>query len=227
MSNPRIIFFFDIDNTLLDNDRVTLDIHHKLEEFCGVAACNRYWEIFEQKRTKHGYADYLAALQAYRLEEMHDPRILSLSLYLTDYPFANRLFPGSLDAIDFANQNGRAVILSDGDAVFQPRKTYRAGIFDAVDNRVLIYIHKEQELDRVERLYPADHYIMIDDKLRILTAMKKIWGERLTTVFVRQGHYAIAPGVENEYPAADVSINHIGELPTVSLDDLLLRNSKQ
>ncbi len=212
MHTPRTIFFFDVDNTLLDNDRVTKDIEARLEQWVGPAAAKRYWEIYEEIRSQVGYADYLAALQRYRLEDMHDPRLLSLSLFLTDYPFANRLFPGSLDAIDYANLHGRAVILSDGDVVFQPRKTFRAGLMDAVNERVLIYVHKEEELDKVERLYPADHYVMLDDKLRILTAMKKVWGERLTTIFVRQGHYAHEPDLASKYPPADLAIDHIGEL---------------
>ncbi len=222
MKDPRVIFFFDVDNTLLDNDRVTRDIADKLLKICGPDACKRYWELYEKIRAETGYADYLAALQAYRKEDMHDPRLLHLSLFLTDYPFANRLFPGSLDAIDFANTNGLAVILSDGDVVFQPRKVYRSGILDAVENRALIYIHKEEELDKVERLYPADHYVMVDDKLRILTAMKKVWGDRLTTVFVRQGHYAFEPGIAEKYPAPDLIIEHIGDLADLPMSKLLL-----
>jgi len=216
MNPSQTVFFFDIDNTLLDNDRVTRDIANKLQQVCGPEACKRYWELYEKIRAETGYADYLAALQAYRREDMHDPRLLTLSLFLTDYPFANRLFPGSLDALDFANAHGRAVILSDGDVVFQPRKAYRAGLFDAVENRVLIYIHKEKELDRVEELYPASHYVMVDDKLRILTAMKSVWGDRLTTVFVKQGHYAFEPGVEEKYPAPDLKIQHIGDFPNLA-----------
>lgn len=208
----KTIFFFDIDNTLLDNDRVTQDIVAKLKEVCGEKACKRYWEIYEQTREKKGYSDYLASLQKYRLEDMHDPNILKLSLFLTDYPFANRLYPGALDAIDFANANGNAVVLTDGDVVFQPRKVFRSGILDAVKNQMLIFIHKEQELEHVEELYPAEHYVMVDDKLRILAAMKEKWGERLTTIFVRQGHYAMEPGVEDRYPAADITISRIGEL---------------
>lgn len=213
MNAPRTVYFFDVDNTLVDNDRVTKDIAMRLEQWVGPAASKRYWELYEEIRAQVGYADYLAALQRYRMEDMHDPRLLSLSLFLTDYPFANRLFPGSLDAIDYANLHGRAVILSDGDVVFQPRKTYRAGLMDAVNERVLIYVHKEEELDKVEKLYPADHYVMLDDKLRILTAMKQVWGERLTTIFVKQGHYAFEPGIEGRYPEADVTLARIGDLP--------------
>lgn len=221
MAAPHTVFFFDIDNTLLDNDRVTADIASKLKEVCGPAACERYWQIYEETRERKGYSDYLASLQKYRLEEMHDPNILKLSLFLTDYPFANRLYPGALDAIDFANANGNAVVLTDGDVVFQPRKVFRSGILDAVKNQMLIFINKELELDHVEAMYPADHFVMIDDKLRILTAMKKIWGKKLTTVFVRQGHYALAPGVEKEYPPADITLSRIGELPDLKMEQIL------
>lgn len=221
MLPPKTVFLFDIDNTLLDNDRVTRDIADKLRRVCGPETCRRYWELFEEIRAKTGYADYLAALQAYRLEDQHDPRLLTLSLFLTDYPFANRLFPGALDAIEFANAKGQAVILSDGDAVFQPRKAFRAGLFEAVDDRVLIYIHKENELEQVEKAYPADHYVMVDDKLRILASMKSIWGDRLTTVFAKQGHYALEPGVEDKFPAPDLKIDRIADLPRLPLENLL------
>jgi FMN phosphatase YigB (HAD superfamily) len=216
MREARIVFLFDIDNTLIDTDRITRDIAARLSQSCGAEACKRYWEIFEGIRLEKGYADYLAALQRYREEDMHDPMLLNLSLFLLDYPFANRLFPGALDAIERAGQLGLAAILSDGDVVFQPRKAYRAGLADAVDGRTLIFIHKEQELARVEQSLRADRYVMIDDKLRILTAMKAAWKERLTTVWVRQGHYAAEPGIEQKYPAPDVTIERIADF--VQLD---------
>jgi len=213
MSSPRgrVVFLFDVDNTLLDNDKVTADLHKYLDHF-GAGVCARYWEIFEQLRAEIGYADYLGTLQRYRLEKMHDARLLRMSSYLVDYPFANRLFPQSLDAIEHVKKWGPAVILSDGDAVFQPRKIDRSGIFEIVHRSVLIFVHKEQELDHVERVHPAAHYVMIDDKLRILAAMKAIWGARLTTVFVKQGHYAHEPGIESKYPPADMTIERIGNL---------------
>src|SRR5262249_2440264 len=160
---------------------------------------------FEQIRTELGYADYLGALQRYRLKHPREPHLLAVSSYLVNYPFANRLFPGSLDAIEHVAKWGPTVILSDGDVVFQPRQIERSGLFDAVERRVLIYIHKEQELDDVERRYPAEHYVLIDDKIRILDAAKKVWGDRVTTVFPRQGHYALDPGV-GKFPAPDVTI---------------------
>ncbi len=207
-----VVFLFDIDNTLLNNDKVTEDIRHMLIQHYGNEVSVKYWEIFEELRAELGYADYLGALQRYRKLAMHDTRLLRISSWLVDYPFANRLFPESLDAIKHCRQWGTVAVLSDGDAVFQPRKAERSGIFDAVTRNVLIYIHKEEELPHVEKIHPARHYVMMDDKLRILTAMKKIWGDKLTTVFVKQGHYALEPGIEEKYPAADITLDRIGEL---------------
>ena len=214
MSKPPepVVFLFDIDNTLLNNDKITEDMRHHLTHHFGSAASVKYWEIFEDLRAELGYADYLGALQRYRTLDMRDTRLLRLSSWLVDYPFANRLFPESLDAIRHCSQWGTVAILSDGDAVFQPRKAERSGLFDAVRRNVLIYIHKEQELEHVERIHPARHYVMMDDKLRILAEMKKIWNDRLTTVFVRPGHYAHEPGIEEKYPAADLTIERIGDL---------------
>jgi FMN phosphatase YigB (HAD superfamily) len=202
---------FDVDNTLLDNDRVTNDLRRFLVREMGDQRAEQYFQIFERLRAELGYSDYLGALQQYRMAHPHDPRLLALSSFLVNYPFANRLYPGSLDAIDHLARFGRTVILSDGDVVFQPRKVERAGLFDAVEGRVLIYVHKEDELRDVERRFPADHYVLIDDKIRILTAVKKVWGTRLTTVFPRQGHYAHAADVAS-YPAPDLTIERIGEL---------------
>jgi FMN phosphatase YigB (HAD superfamily) len=207
-----VVFLFDVDNTLLDNDRVQAHLKHHLQEAYGVAARDRYWEILEQLRNELGYIDYLGALERYRIEEMHRPELLRMSSWLVDYPFADALYPGALEAVKHVQQWGIPVILSDGDAVFQPRKVERSGLWNAVDGRVLIYVHKEQELADVERLYPADHYVLIDDKLRILAAVKDIWGARVTTVFPKQGHYALDPGVLAEYPPADVELPRIGAL---------------
>ncbi len=209
--HEKVVFFFDVDNTLLNNDKVTADLERYLRQF-GKGAYDRYRELFEELREEIGYADYLGTLQRYRLEKMHDGRLLRMSSYLVDYPFANRLYPGSLDAIEHVRQWGKPVVLSDGDAVFQPRKIERSGIFEAVHRCVIILIHKEQGLDYVEKVHPADHYVMIDDKLRILTAMKEIWGDRLTTVWPRQGHYAMEPGVEDRYPKPDITIERISDL---------------
>jgi len=209
--NHRVVFLLDVDNTLLDNDRVAEDLKRHLTREVGAQRQERYWAIFEELRVELGYADYLGALQRYRVENPRDPRLLAVSSFLVNYPFANRLFPGSLDVIEHLARFGTTVILSDGDVVFQPRKVERSGLFDAVEGRVLIYIHKEQELDDVEQRFPAEHYVLVDDKVRILTAVKKVWGQRLTTVFPRQGHYAFDPEVAR-FPAPDVTIQRIGDL---------------
>jgi FMN phosphatase YigB (HAD superfamily) len=205
------VFLLDVDNTLLDNDRVAADLRRYLTREVGVERAERYWVIFETLRTELGYADYLGALQRYRIEHPRDPHLLAVSSFLVNYPFANRLYPESLDVLEHLATWGPTVILSDGDVVFQPRKIECSGLFAAVESRVLIYIHKEKELDDVERRYPADHYVLVDDKVRILTAAKAVWQGRLTTVFVRQGHYARADDVRT-YPVPDVTIERIGDL---------------
>ena len=207
-----VVFLFDVDNTLLDNDHVVTDLGKHLESKFGPETRKRYFELFEEMRDELGYADYLGALQRYRVENPRDARLLAMSSFLIDYPFANRLYPGSIDAIAHVKQWGPAVVLSDGDVVFQPRKVRRSGISEAVDGNVLIYIHKEEMLDEVERRFPADHYVLIDDKLRILAAVKKVWGKRLTTVFPKQGHYAFDPKVLATYPPGDINIDRIGDL---------------
>jgi len=213
MKDPApTVLLFDVDNTLLNNDAVQDDLSAHLEREVGLESRDRYWAIFEELRRQLGYADYLGALQRYRLEHLDDLQLLRVSLFLLDYPFASRLYPGALAALSRCRMFGQTVLLSDGDVVFQPRKVQRAGLWDAVEGRVLIYLHKEQMLDAVARRYPARHYLMVDDKLRILAAMKQIWGERLTTVFVRQGHYALDPREVAAWPAADVTLASIGEL---------------
>jgi len=211
---PRddVVFLLDCDNTLLDYDRVQDDLRGHLEREFGVASRDRYWAIFEALRAELGYADYLGALQRYRLGDMHDPRLLLMSSFLVDYPFADRLYPSAFDAIAHLRRFGLPVILSDGDVVFQPLKIQRSGLWDAVDGRVLIYIHKEQMLDDVRERYPARHYVMVDDKLRILAAMKEAWGDRLTTVFPRQGHYALDSRNLSAYPPAALTVERIGDL---------------
>jgi FMN phosphatase YigB (HAD superfamily) len=206
-----VVFLLDVDNTLLDNDQVAGDLRDHLERRMGKAESDRYWAIFEELRAELGYADYLGALQRFRLEHLRDPRVSTLSAFLIDYPFVERLFPRALAALDHLRAAGPTVILSDGDVVFQPHKVRRSGLWDAVGGRVLIFVHKEQTLDVVEDLYPAARYVMVDDKLRILTDAKRVWGRRLTTVYVRQGHYA-ADLDPSAYPAADVTVERIGDL---------------
>jgi FMN phosphatase YigB (HAD superfamily) len=217
----KIVFLFDVDNTLLDNDRVENDLRRHIELEFGAESRDRYFGIFEELRAELGYADYLGALQRYRLEDLCDPRLLMMSSFLVDYPFANRLYSGSLDVLEYVGALGETVIVSDGDVVFQPRKVQRSGLWEAVEGRVLIYIHKEQMLEDVERRYPARHYVMVDDKLRILAAMKKVWGDRLTTLWPRQGHYALDPKAIATYPPADVTIERIGDLVDYELSALL------
>jgi len=221
MDLTSVVFLFDVDNTLLDNDRVTADLQRHLEFAVGHVRQERYWAIFEQLRTELGYADYLGALQRYRGEYPRDPHLLTVSHFLLNYPFANRLYPNSLDAIEYVSQFGPVVILSDGDVVFQPMKVERSGLREAVDERVLIYVHKELELDDVERRFPADHYVMVDDKVRILTALKQYWGSKVTTVFPRQGHYALDPTEVAKYPPADITIERIGDVTGIELNDFI------
>jgi len=228
MSKPLgIVFLFDVDNTLIDNDGVQADLKEHLQQAYGIAARDRYWEILETLRKELGYVDYLGALERFRIEAIHRPDVLRMSSWLVDYPFASRLYPGALDAVKYVQRWGTAVILSDGDAVFQPRKVERSGLWRAFDNRVLIYIHKEEELDDVERFYPAQHYVLIDDKLRILAAVKKIWGEHVTTIFPKQGHYAHDPKILAELPPADIELSRIGDLMTCDLSKLLKKRGAQ
>jgi FMN phosphatase YigB (HAD superfamily) len=224
-SPTRVTFLFDVDNTLLDNDRIAADLQRHLVSEIGRKGAQEYWQIFEQLRSELGYADYLGALQRYRAKHPRAPHLLSVSDFFINYPFAERLFPDAIKVIDHVQQWGPAVILSDGDVVFQPLKVGRSGLANAVAGRVLIYVHKEQELDNVEQRYPAEHYVLVDDKLRILDAVKKSWGTRVTTVFVRQGHYAVDPGILATYPAADISIERIGDLLRYQLPELLKRKS--
>jgi FMN phosphatase YigB (HAD superfamily) len=214
------VFLFDVDNTLLDNDAVQEDLSNHLESEFGRPARERYWAIFETLRSELGYADYLGALQRYRSEDPDDPQLLRMSGFLIDYPFPSRLYPGALQALAHCRRFGPTAILSDGDVVFQPRKVTRSGLWDAVEGRVMIYLHKEQMLDAVERRYPAKHYVMVDDKLRILDAMKKVWGSRLTTIFVRQGHYALDLANLSAYPEADLSLERIGDLADLTVAKL-------
>jgi FMN phosphatase YigB (HAD superfamily) len=216
-----VVFLLDVDNTLLDNDSVQDDLKKHLEHEFGAASRDRYWAIFEALRNELGYADYLGALQRYRLADMGDPRLLRMSSFLVDYPFASRLYPRALDAIQRLRGLGLTVILSDGDVVFQPRKVERSGLWAAVEGRVLIYIHKEQMLDAVAARYPARRYVMIDDKLRILTAMKTTWGDRLRTIFPRQGHYALDASDVARYLPADMTVERIGELVDADAGALL------
>jgi FMN phosphatase YigB (HAD superfamily) len=215
-----VVFLFDVDNTLLDNDSFQKELREHLRLSYGDRARERYWTIFEELWKELGYADYLGALERYRLEALDNPQILRMANWLLDYPFADLLYPGALETVRHARQLGRAAILSDGDAVFQPRKIDRSGLWRAFDDNVLIYVHKQKELVAVERLYPAKHYVLIDDKLAILDAAKKVWRERVTTVFPKQGHYAFDVAILANYRPADVTIEHISDLMKYDLPAL-------
>ena len=211
-SMSPLVFLIDVDNTLLDNDRVEADLKDHLEREFGIGCSQRYWEIFETLRAELGYADYLGALQRYRLDHLNDPSLLLMSAFLVDYPFEQRLYPQAFEVIRHLGTFGQTVILSDGDVVFQPRKVQRSGLWRAVQGRVLIYIHKEQMIDAISERFPATHYVLVDDKLRILQAMKRILGERLKTIFPRQGKYALDPNNIRDYAAADITVESIGDL---------------
>jgi hypothetical protein len=185
----KIVFLFDVDNTLLDNDRIIADLNAHLRREVGPERARRYWTIFEKLRAKLGYADYLGALQQARRDDPHDLGLLAVSRFLVDYPFAKRLYPKSLDVIKHFRRWAPVALLSDGDVVFQPRK-----------------------VADVEARYPAARYVVVDDKLAILAAIKKSWKSRVTTVFVRQGHYAMDPRILSKYREADVNVKRIGDL---------------
>ncbi len=225
-ASAPVVFLVDVDNTLLDNDHIQADLHRHLDAEFGVTCRERYFAILDALFAELGYRDYLGALQRYRVEHPHEVHLLSMSSYLVDYPFANRLFPASLDVLERLQTWGRTVILSDGDVVFQPRKVVRAGLFEAVDGNVLIYIHKERELDDVARRYPAAHYVLIDDKPRILDAVKRSWGNRVTTVFPRQGSYAHDASVLATCRPADVTIERIGDLLGYDVPALLANHGR-
>jgi FMN phosphatase YigB (HAD superfamily) len=218
-SHP-IVFLVDVDNTLVDNDGIQQDLKDHLERTYGLAARERYWRILEDLFVELGYRDYIGALQRFRVEHPREVELLAMSSFLMDYPFADRLYPGALEVLKRLRSLGPTVILSDGDVVFQPRKVEHAGIANVVDGHVLIYIHKEEALDDVERRYPAEHYVLVDDKLRILDAVKQIWRERVTTVFPRQGQYAHDAKLLSALPPADVTIEHIGDLLHYDLPQL-------
>lgn len=216
--SDNLVFLVDVDNTLLDTDRITVELKDHLVMRVGEENASVYWRIFEGMREELGYADYLGALQRFRTEHPHLRGLMTVSRFLINYPFANRLFPASLDVIAHLSQWGKVVIFSDGDVVFQPRKVECSGLYDAVERRAMIYVHKENELEHLETVFPATRYVVFDDKLRILTAVKEKWSQRVTTVFVKQGHYAHDPTI-GEYPAADLSVEHIGEVLDLKLED--------
>jgi FMN phosphatase YigB (HAD superfamily) len=207
-----VVFLIDVDNTLLDNGAVVADFRRQIVRAAGVEGDRRYWEIFEELFRDPGFADYFGALQRYSLEHGRDPCLFDISRFLLGYPFAERVYPRALDLIAALRTRGPVVIVSDGDVVYQPYKIERSGLWDASGGNVLVYVHKETMLDDIERRYPARRYVMVEDKIFILAAMKAIWRERLTTVFVRQGHYAHDARLVAASPPADVTVESIGDL---------------
>jgi FMN phosphatase YigB (HAD superfamily) len=212
LTSGATVYLIDVDNTLLDNDRFLTDLGARLEQSFGTAGRDRYWQLYAAARAELGYADYLATLQRFRVGHDDDPALLQMSAFLLEYPFADRLYPRALEVVAYLHTLGQPAILSDGDVIFQPRKIQRSGIWDAVNGRVMIYVHKELMLESMQRRFPASHYVMIDDKPQLLAKMKQVLGERLTTVFVRQGHYAHEVDGVALQPAPDQSIDHIGDL---------------
>ena len=223
LSGGEVVFLLDVDNTLLDNDRFAADLGDRLERSFGAAQRDRYWDIFSRRREALGLADYLGSMQDFRAGLDDHAELLRMSEFLLEYPFTSRLFPGALEAVAHLRTLGRPVVLSDGDIIFQPRKIQRSGICSAVEGRVLIYLHKEKVLDHVQQRYPAAHYVMVDDKAKLLAAMKATLGSKLSTVFVRQGHYAFAPESAAATPAPDLVIERIAELKNLSLTDFKVR----
>jgi FMN phosphatase YigB (HAD superfamily) len=223
LSGGEVVFLLDVDNTLLDNDRFAADLGDRLERSFGAAQRDRYWDIFSRRREALGLADYLGSMQDFRAGLDDHAELLRMSEFLLEYPFTSRLFPGALEAVAHLRTLGKPVVLSDGDIIFQPRKIQRSGICSAVEGRVLIYLHKEKVLDHVQQRYPAAHYVMVDDKAKLLAAMKVTLGSKLSTVFVRQGHYAFAPESAAATPAPDLMIERIAELKNLSLTDFKVR----
>jgi FMN phosphatase YigB (HAD superfamily) len=223
LNSAAAVFLLDVDNTLLDNDRFTADLGERLEKCFGSAARARYWDIFARRRAALGLADYLGSLQEFRAGLDDDPQLLGMSQYLLEYPFASLLFPRALEAIAHLRTLGSPAVLSDGDIVFQPRKILHSGIWDAVYGRVMIYVHKEKVLDHMQRRFPASHYVMVDDKANLLAAMKSALGAQLTTVFVRQGHYALAAESNSVTPAPDLVIERIADLLNHNSTDFKVR----
>ena len=216
-----IIFLVDVDDTLLNGDCIQTDFKQHMEREFGIQCRDRYWVIQEELFNELGYRDYLEALQRFRLEYPYEPHLVTAANFFVDYPFANRLYPGALNVLEHFRKWSKTVILTDGDMVLQPRKIQQSGIFEMVEGNVLVYVHKEEALEDIKRRYPAEHYVLVDDKLRILTAFKKAWANHVTTVFPKQGEFALDPQVLSSYPAADIAVDQISDLLSYSLSDLL------
>ncbi|MFN2465530.1 MAG: HAD family hydrolase [Candidatus Dormibacteria bacterium] len=197
-----LVFLIDIDNTLIDNDRVKADMEAQIRQLAGPSGSEDFWNLYEEVREELDYVDLPITLARFRAQRPDVRKFPQISAMLLGYPFEDALYPEALHVVEHLKRMGKVVVLSDGDPVFQPAKIARIGMADAVDSNVLIYAHKEQHLDEVTDLYPAEHYVVIDDKPGVLGRMKARLGPRVTTVQVRQGKYA-SVGAEEPGPAPD------------------------
>lgn len=216
-----IVFLLDVDNTLFDNDRFSHDLDARLLRDFGADGRKRYRQHYQALRDAVGYADYLGAVQRLRADFDDDPDLLQLAAFILDYPFAEGLYPGALDAVAHLHLHGMPAILSDGDIVLQPRKIQRSGLWQAVAGQVAITLHKQHETQDVQQRWPAGHYVMIEDKPLLLAQMKKLMGAQLTTVFIQQGHYAVEQGLSPGDPAADIVLARISDLRSLTARDFI------
>jgi FMN phosphatase YigB (HAD superfamily) len=219
---PTLVFLLDVDNTLINNDQVKEDFNAHLEVELGPKLTERFWDIYEQARKERGVVDIPLSLQRLReatpLSELDEQTFHHVQSIFDNYPFFNALYPHTLETLQHLRTMGLTVIVSDGDQLFQPEKIFRSDLAETVEGRVLIYTHKQQHLEEILQKYPADHYVMIDDKPDILVDSKAIMGKRLTTVFVKQGHYA-KQVPDNFTP--DISVLHIGDLRNYTKEQFL------
>jgi hypothetical protein len=202
-----LVFLLDVDNTLLDNDRAKEDMAARVEDLVGAERAARWWELYEQVRQETDVVDYPRTLTRYRAVFPDEPRFPHLADFILGLPYAGYVYPGALETLTYLRTLGTTVIVSDGDAVYQAAKIARAGLAAAVDDHVLIFLHKEGRIEDVRQRYPAEHYLLIDDKLRILARLKGILGDLVTTLHVAQGHYASSE--RGIYPAADLEVPSI------------------
>lgn len=217
MKSPLVVLC-DVDNTLLNDNRIVSDLCDFLLDKLGEQGAKQYWTHFEALSQSLGYADYLGALQRARDEHPHEMHFIAITNFLLTYPFSERLFPRALDVIDHVACWALPVIVSDGDVVLQPIKLHRAGLARKVQDRVLVYIHKEKELDDIMQRYPATHYVFVEDNLSILSSVKREWGQRVTTIHIRpHGH---PPDEGRTALQPDITLNDIGDMLRINEADL-------
>jgi FMN phosphatase YigB (HAD superfamily) len=220
---PNLVFLIDVDNTLIDNDFVKSDLEAHIKVQMGETLNNRFWDLYERAREERGVVDIPLALKWLReqtpLSELDEQTYVHVHSLFDNYPFFNALYPHALETLRYLNTLGLTVIVSDGDLSFQAEKIFNSDIAETVEGRVMLYTHKQEHLDEILEQYPADHYAMIDDKPEILNDSKMIWGDKVTTVFVKQGKYAAGSKPENFQP--DISVQHIGDLRRYSREQFL------